>query len=395
MKAQDGVAARLSLLYAVQFAIFGVHSPFFPLWLTSRGLSADVVGLLLALPILVRASSAYAVAGLADRRIGALRLLGILGAANALVWPLLIGFDSLSVILFVTVATALLMAALVPLVDTVALDAADGTERLYGRVRIWGSIGFLVTMIGAGKILDLAGPDIVPALIAGVAAMGAAVAFSSPGLAASSEKRRRRAAETTRTPLPKPFLFAAAGIACVQASHAVVNGFAPILWTRAGMDGLTVAVLLGIGVVAEIFFLLRFGRTGPGAPVFGLLVIGAAAAILRWLLTAIGPGVVITAALQTLHALSFGATLVATVAAARTLVPEAERARAQGLVAATTAGASAAATALSGRFVDAFGTGTFALMAPLAAAGLVLILVARRCAQPQSAGEGGKTTLSS
>ncbi len=395
MKPQDGVALRLSLLYAVQFAILGVHAPFFPLWLSSRGLSADIVGLVLALPILVRAASAYAVAGLADRRIGALRLLGMLGAANALLWPVLLGYDSLPVILTVTAFTALLMAALVPLVDTVALDAADGTERLYGRVRIWGSIGFLVAMVGAGKIVDLAGTGIVPALIAAVAALGAIIAFSSPGLAASSETRRRRAAETARAPLPRAFLFAAAGIACIQASHAVVHGFAPILWTRGGMDGFTIAVLLGVGVVTEILFLLRFGRTGPGAPVFGLLVIGATAAILRWFLTATGPGVAVTALLQTLHALSFGATLVGSVAAARTLVPESERARAQGLVAASTAAASAAATALSGRFVDELGTGTFALMAPLAAAGLVLVLVAKRFAQPQRAGEGGNTTLSS
>ncbi len=397
MTSRSALGARLSVLYAVQFAYLGIHAPFFPMWLSSRGLPADTVGLVLALPIVIRATSAYAVAGLADRRIGALKLLGLLGATSAAVWMILLRFDQLPVIVAVTALTAVLTAALVPLTDTVTLDAAGGHDRMYGRVRIWGSVGFLAAMLAGGQAIVMLGAGAVPAMLAGLSATAALYAFLSPSLAAASEQRRRRAAETAVEPLPRRFLWAAGGIACIHASHSVINAFAPILWTKAGFDALTVGIFLGVGVVAEIALLMRFGRTGFGAPVFGILTLGAAAGVLRWALMATGPGALATSALQVLHALSFGATLIGSIAAVSNLVPEGERARAQGLIAATTAGISAAGTATSGQFVEALGFGTFALMVPLALLALVMIRIAAATTgdQPQSAGEGGKTTLSS
>ncbi len=386
---------RASMLYGFQFAVLGTAAPFVPLWLSARGLSPGAVGLVLALPIVLRAASAYWIAGLADRRIAALRLLALLSLAHAALWVAAAGTGALWVAVLVVAAAAVTTGPAVPLTDTVVIDASAGGSGRFGRIRLWGSIGFLAATLGAGVLIDRFGAEAVPPMLAASAALVALVAVTSRDLAALSEGRRRRAAASARAPLTRAYLWTAVGIACIQASHAVVNGFAPILWTGAGHDATVVGALIGTGVIAEILLFRLYGRVGKGAPVFLPLIAGGSVAALRWALMAAEPGLSATFALQALHAVSFGATLLGTMTAAADLVPESERARAQGLVAGLTACVSACATASVGRMVESLGAGVYAMMLPLALCGVAALLVARRLAQPQSAGVGGKTSRSS
>lgn len=383
------------MLYGFQFAVLGIAAPYVPLWLSARGLSPGAVGLVLALPIVLRAASAYWVAGLADRRVAAVRLLALLSAAHAALWALAWGSDALWVGVVVVTAAAVTTGPAIPLTDTVVIDASAGGSGRFGRIRLWGSVGFLAATLGGGVAVDLVGAGAVPPMLVLTAAVVALVAATSHDLAAVSEGRRRRSAASARTPLTRAFLWTAIGIACIQASHAVVNGFAPILWKDAGHDASIIGALIGTGVIAEILLFRLYGRVGKGAPVFLPLIAGGLTATLRWALMATEPGLAASFALQVLHAVSFGATLLGTMTAAAELVPESERARAQGLVAGSTACVSACATAAAGRMVESLGAGVYALMLPLALAGVAALLVARRAAQPQSAGVGGKTSPSS
>ncbi len=385
------VIRRAALLYGVQFAVLGIAAPFVPLWLNDRGLSTGAVGLVLAVPIVIRAASAYWVSGLADRRISALRLLGALSAVHASLWAAAAGFDALWVAVLVVVAAAVTTGPAIPLADTVAIDAAAGGTGRFGRIRLWGSIGFLAAVLGGGLAIEALGARAVPPLMFAAASAVALIAATSSGLGAPSEVRRRRSAKTAQAPLSRPFLWAGAGIACIQGSHAVVNGFGAILWSGGGHDPSVIGALIGTGVVAEILLFSRYGRVGKGAPLFAPLLAGGLLAALRWALMATEPGLAATFALQALHAVSFGATLLGTMTAVADLVPESERARAQGFVAGLTACVSACATAIVGSSVETLGAGVYGLMLPLALCGIAALLIARRTAQPQRAGDGGKT----
>jgi MFS transporter, PPP family, 3-phenylpropionic acid transporter len=95
--------------------------------------------------------------------------------------------------------------------------------------------------------------------------------------------------------------------------------------------------------------------------------------------------------LQTMHALSFAATHIGTMAALTALAPMQARGRAQGIYGSLAALTTAVSTMVSGMIYGEVGAGVFAAMAPLGVIGLVLILVVIRLqkAQPQSAGSGG------
>jgi PPP family 3-phenylpropionic acid transporter len=92
-----------------------------------------------------------------------------------------------------------------------------------------------------------------------------------------------------------------------------------------------------------------------------------------------------------LNGLTFGATHLAGMAAIVAMAPAGARARAQGLVSALVALASAVATVASGVVFRAAGPMVFLALAPLGVVALVLsfFVGARAPAQPQSVGEGG------
>src|SRR5262245_63335450 len=81
--------ARFILLFAVMYAAFGVASPFLPVFLEARGLSAEQIGLVLAAGTAVRLLSGPAAGRLADR-LAALR--EVLGASTALAAVAALGY---------------------------------------------------------------------------------------------------------------------------------------------------------------------------------------------------------------------------------------------------------------------------------------------------------------
>src|SRR5450759_1611921 len=73
-------ALRLAVFYAALFITLGVQLPFLPIWLAAKGLDAGMIGIVLALPMVVRVFAIPAAALMADRH-DALRVVIIIAAA--------------------------------------------------------------------------------------------------------------------------------------------------------------------------------------------------------------------------------------------------------------------------------------------------------------------------
>ncbi|KMO29734.1 MFS transporter [Methylobacterium variabile] len=379
---RDGL--RLALLYAAVFAGIGIAMPFLPLWLAGLGLGPELIGMLVALPILVRIVATAPLVGLIDRGVPARTLMvaGSLGlaatyalmpAAAALGWPVLAGL---------VVLNAVAGAALVPCLDYQSLAAVRARPDLdYARIRLGGSLGFLAASLLGGWLLAVVGTGSVTGFLAGLelaSAAGAALLLRRTDGARPGPRASRRA------PLPAALWLAIAAGAAIQASHAAVYAFGSIHWVSLGLSPAATGIAWGLGVVAEIAFFALVGRIASlrDAP-FRLLGLGAAAALLRWagLLAAAGlPALVLP--LQVLHGLTFGATQLGAMAALSRLAPEGGRGTAQGIYAAAASLASATATLASGAAYRAGGGSlAFGLMLPVAGLGLAFTLAAARAAR--------------
>ncbi|TGE01892.1 MFS transporter [Methylobacterium nonmethylotrophicum] len=379
---RDGL--RLALLYAAVFAGIGVAMPFLPLWLAGLGLGPELIGALVALPILVRIAVTAPLVGLIDRGIPARTLMvaGSLGlaatyalmpAAAALGWPLLAGVIALN---------AVAGASLVPCLDYQSLAASRRSPGLdYARIRLGGSLGFLAASLLGGWLLGVVGTGSITGFLAGLELASAAGAAL---LLRRADTARPGPRPSGRTPLPAALWLAIAAGAAIQASHAAFYAFGSIHWVDLGLSPAATGFAWSLGVVAEIAFFALAGRIAVlrDAP-FRLLALGAAAALLRWagLLAASGlPALVLP--LQLLHGLTFGATQLGAMAALSRLAPEGGRGGAQGIYAACASLASASATLASGAAYRAGGAPlAFGLMLPVAGLGLALTLAAARASR--------------
>jgi PPP family 3-phenylpropionic acid transporter len=172
-----------------------------------------------------------------------------------------------------------------------------------------------------------------------------------------------------------------AAASLTQGSHALFYGFSVLDWRAAGLDGLTIGTLWGLGVLAEIV-LFAFSPRLPAA--FGptvLLMIGSAGAVLRWTMMAFEPAAALLPALQVLHALSFGATHLGAMGFLARAVPPVLAATAQGVLGTCAGLVMAAATGLSGLLYGASGDVAYLAMAAMALAGLAFALGAHRTAR--------------
>ncbi|SDN01930.1 MFS transporter, PPP family, 3-phenylpropionic acid transporter [Methylobacterium phyllostachyos] len=369
----------LIALYAVVFTEVGISMPFMPLWLDALGLDAAVIGVLLALPIATRIVATAPLMSLLDQGLGPRRMILAGSLALSLTYALMPGAAGIGwplLALFI-VLNAVAGAPLVPCIDYLTLAAVRQDSRLaYSRIRMAGSIAFLLANLAGGFLLSALGGQVaVPLLLTGLALGAAVVAWRSRSV--TGLPRVETGAGRPKLPLKLWLCIGAA--AAIQASHGAIYGFGSIYWTSAGIPAAWVGSLWAVGVLSEIG-LFAVMPTLPAAwrsPV-RLLSLGAAAAILRAVgMFLVGDRLAALVPLQALHGLTFGATQLGAMAAVSAYAPDGARGRAQGMLSAVNASIAVVATLVSGLAYRAGGPLAFLLMAPLAIAGLGLALASR------------------
>ncbi|HEY2135663.1 MAG TPA: MFS transporter, partial [Xanthobacteraceae bacterium] len=243
---------RLSLFYGAFFVYAGLAMPFMPAWLAAKGLDAGEIGIVLAAPLVVRLVAVPLSTRLADR-FAALRGALIAASLASVAGFALIGLGSgfLSV-LAAYVLAAMATAPVLPLADAYALRGLKGRARSYGSVRLWGSVTFIVANLGGGLLLARLGArDVIWAVVAALALTAAAASGLGrlPTEAPAPSAAGRGDASLWRSPA---FIAVVVGSSLIQASHAVMYGFATLQWSARGIAGPAIGALWALGVVAEV-----------------------------------------------------------------------------------------------------------------------------------------------
>jgi PPP family 3-phenylpropionic acid transporter len=373
---------RVALAYFAIFTSSGLHLPYFPLWLEYRALTPTQISIVLSMPLFVRVVAAPLVSMLADRsndRAHILTMATILAVIVAAFYFVPFGFIG---ILIVSLILAPPWTSQVPLADTIALSGVRRYGADFARMRVWGSISFLLTSFVGGVLIQQVGEHIIPwALLATlIAACGMSFIVPRIGkprrLSPLSDVDIADAGRALRRPAFVTFLIAT-GI--TQASHAYGYSFSAIYWKSIGIEETMIGALWSISVVAEVimftFFRRLFGRLHPAK----VLIIGSAAAMFRWavfpLIAPAGLGVAGFLAVQSLHAFSFALSFLGMQKMIALTIPEERGGTAQGLSTFFIGTSLAIATMASGPLYSATGINGFYVMVFLAACGLGLAIV--------------------
>jgi PPP family 3-phenylpropionic acid transporter len=383
-------AIRVSLLFAALFVSAGTQLPYLPVWLDWVGLAPFEIAIIAAAPMIVRVAVTPAIAFVADRRGDHRRFLIVLawsGLAAALV---LAQSASFWAILLLTLLFAVAASTNMALAEAVAMRGVTRAGLDYGRMRLWGSLSFIAATFCGGLVVDRLGPPAVVWLMATGVALTAMAAYGldrgfgsiEPGdapKAAPPAGPRIRLADAVGLLRSRLFLTFLLAVGAVQSAHAAFYAFGTLHWLAQGISTGWAGVLWTIGVVVEIG-LMAFSKAAVrriGAA--ELIVLGAAASVVRWGAMGLDPPLPALVLLQALHGLTFGATHVGAFYLLAQTVAERHAGTAQALYAATTAGiAMGGALLLSGQLYAAWGGRTYWAMAALAAVGLAAGLALRR-----------------
>ncbi len=379
------------MTYGAVFLILGIELPYLSAWLNGRGFSSIEIGLIIGTPLWLRIILGPMI-GIAADRYAANRLLVVALASAAAIGAFWLAHtDQITLVLILVALVLVASQSTLPLVDTLAIETSHRDRTDYGRMRLWGSISFIVANLAGGWAIGWIGSEVVVWMIGAAAAIAAATALRLP-----NREQRASGTGTTRAKLDGnvvrvllsdrrfQLLIVAAGT--VQASHAVYYAFSVLAWHQHGWSSELIGLLWGLGVAAEIILFSMSGRLIALIGANRMLAIGAIGGLVRWLGMAAEPGLATTVALQSMHALSFGATYLATVHVIHAIAPTGRGASAQALNSAIGSGlAMAIALIAAGAIFRAYGTAAYLAMAALAAVGLIaalLLLRQERVAQP-------------
>jgi PPP family 3-phenylpropionic acid transporter len=322
--------ARFSVHYFLLFTAMAMVYPYFQLFLRARGFSRAEVGYLQGVLALAGICGPLLIGHLADRT----------GRRRAFVALCLVAYALLLLPLNVTSTfwpAAAFVAGIgfavrttIPLTDTLAAGELTDPIHQYGRVRVWGSIGFVVTLLGV-RALGLVNEQSSASMTAGMLVTAGACVVSALCL------RERRAAEHGREVPAGPsaafdsvfWLFVLATGLQQWGMAAYYSFFTIYLHDALGMQ--KAAWVWAVGSAAEIPLLFYGGRIIRRFGLTAMLASSMVAASVRLCIVALLPTLWVILPSQLLHALTFGVFHAASIEFLRRKVPAARRGTAMAL----------------------------------------------------------------
>lgn len=297
---------RLSAFYFVYFTVTGAFVPYWSLYLQHFGYAPVAIGVLVAVPMATKIVGPFLWGWLADhsgRRMRVIRLGALLAALSFT--GVFFGHGAWWLALVVGVFSFFWNAAL-PQFEAATLGHLGRADHHYSRIRLWGSIGFVVSVVLLGFAFGQVSVTwLAPVISVQLVAMWlASLAVPAPPEPFHTDAVDHRLAKVLRQPAVLA-LFAACLL--IQASHGPYYAFFTLYLREHGYSSALTGQLWALGVLAEIVVFLFMPRLLPHFGARRLLVFALFATALRWLLIAeLVDNLPVLIFGQTLHAASYG-----------------------------------------------------------------------------------------
>lgn len=301
---------HFSNFYFFYFTTVGIIVPYWSLYLQYRGFSAMEIGELMAILLLTKVLAPNIWAAIADNLVAKKgHSLVMLQYATLTMTVVFSGtyfastFWSMAVAMF---GFCVFWNACLPQLEAATLNHLGDQREQYGLIRLWGSIGFVVTVLGLGWLMDCIGPKaIMPS--AGLAMFAAFLASFLLRDKAAKPTEQQRLLVPLSTLLNINVMTLLLLCVFMQMSHAPFYTFFSIYLESYGYSKFNIGVLWSVGVFFEILIFIFGYRLLRRFSLSGLLTFTFFIASLRWCLVAALPEneslVFIT---QAMHAVTYG-----------------------------------------------------------------------------------------
>lgn len=301
--------AAFGAVWFAYFATIGMFNPYAPLWFKELGFSTLAIGAIASLQSWTRILSPYGWGWLGDRsgrRVAIVRAAALLcvGAAAGLMFV-----REYAWVAFFTALLFLVNGAIVPLSEASLAAHLNQSGEMdtarYGRVRVWGSVGFIVAVLVTGALLQAAGIDLFPYLVTLMFGLLLLATLRLP--AAREDVARHAGAPGVGAVLRRPVVaWFFASVFFTVLAHTSLYAFFSLYLDALGYPKAAVGALWAVSVVGEIVFFWFQGRWFGSLSPHRWLTWAAALSVLRFAaIAAFGGHAAVLVFAQLLHAVTF------------------------------------------------------------------------------------------
>ena len=298
-------AFHFALFFFGYFGYVGVFAPYASLYFAEKGMTAAQIGVLMSLMQVMRIFGPNLWGWVADhsrQRVSVLRYTAL--AATVSLCALFFG-QTFAYFFLVMVVLNLFVSAQAPLSDAMVLSAMQGDLTHYGKLRLWGSVGFIVAVAGAGPLMDWQGIGLMPwiALLMLALTVLAACGMKEPPQGGTPHNAPSAISQLRRPEVASFFL----STFLMIAAHAALYVFYSLYLEQMGYSKTVIGLMWALGVICEIAFFFYqapiFRRFGVEKLMLASLVL----AFVRFLIIGYGAAsLVLLLVAQVLHAATFG-----------------------------------------------------------------------------------------
>ena len=365
---------RLSRFYFIYYFFVGAFVPYWGLYLQSELFSAADIGILMSLFQISRIFAPNFWGWLADhtgKRAQWIRLTAFLGLCGFIAVFSAHGFFWM---FFVMAALSLFTSSTLPLAESLTLAHLATTNGHYSRIRMWGSLGFIVAAVVLGYMIDITGIASLLWFLLIVQIFLFALSYTLPEpKVAPHEHDHFSIWQVIKQPNVIALLV---GCSLMVTAHGVLYNFYSIYLSEHGYSKGAIGLLWAVGVICEIGIFMLMPKIMARFSLKAILLTSLVLAVIRF--TLIGVSVdnlwmIIFA--QTLHAATFGSFHAASVEVVTQFFKGRHQAKGQAIYNSVAYGVGGAIGGIAGGYALQYlgGQQTFVLAAVFPLLGLAVI----------------------
>jgi PPP family 3-phenylpropionic acid transporter len=296
---------RLAGVYFFYFAYLGAFAPYFSLYLSALGIAAAGIGVIMALPQLVRIFAPHLWGWLADRSDRRLRVARIGTVIGTAIYCGLFAASSFEALFAVVLLMSFFLSAALPLIEVTTLTHLGEHTAQYGRIRVWGSVGFIAAVLIVGYALDWLPIGVLLWIMLAILAGAVALLLAVPEAPRVEHAHDHiPIAHVIRQPQVVALIVACALMAI---AHGPYYTFYSIYLVAHGYTKGAVGWLWALGVICEIAIFFWLSQLFRAFTLRRVLIASFALATARFVIIAwCADSLALLLFAQTLHAASFG-----------------------------------------------------------------------------------------
>ncbi|NUF45068.1 MFS transporter [Acinetobacter pittii] len=302
------IQTRLGGFYFFYYSIVGTFMPYWNLYLQDQGFNYQEIGVLSSIAIVTRFFAPLVWGWIADKSGRRMLLVRIATWMESCIWLAIFIVPNTfqSVALLMLIFSFFQNAILAQFEGVTLFWLGDQKAKLYGKIRKWGSVGFIVGVFTIGAILEIVHISMLPILLLIIASLAFIWSFTirEPDSAPTSQKYLEPLLPVLKRPTVAAF-FAIEFI--LLFSHAPFYSFYSNFLKSLNFSTTEIGFLWAMGVFAEIFMFSIASKIFQRFSWRSLVTVCLLVTSIRWMLVAVFSHYFIAQLFaQCLHAFSFG-----------------------------------------------------------------------------------------